>query len=421
MPCHRPPRTALALGLLAALPLFAATTARADDSELADLKARLARLEAQQAAAPAASSIGTQFSYRGYIKTDALFSRFSDGEVASSNGLRDFYSPAAIPVSGAPASRVFDAHAKQSRFIFGSSTPAGDKAVKTHFEIDFMSAVDGNERVSNGYEPELRQAFVHYDRWLVGQAWSTFQDVAALPDSLDFVGPSDGTVFSRQPQLRYTQGGFSIALENSETAVTGFAGTCTTTPVNTCNTVSGDGRLPDLAMRQVWKGSAGHVSVAGLLRELATQDAAGRRHQETGAGLSVSGLWRLGAQSDLRFMLTGGSGIGRYVGLNLANDVAEDAAGALETIDVSAGFVALHHRFSPQWRSMASVSQFRAEHPAASGGSVTRDVQSLMANLVWTPVGKLDVGIELLSAVRETEAGERGRLERVQFSSKYSF
>lgn len=414
------------LPLLAALPLallFAGPALASDTNELDSLKERIAQLEARQKSEPSAPVSTTRFSYKGYVKADALFSRFSAGEVAGTNGLRDFYSASAIPVGDNPSSTVFDAHAKQTRFIFGTETPINGKAVKTHIELDFMSAVDGNERVSNGYEPELRQAFIQYDRWLIGQAWSNFQDTAALPDSLDFIGPTEGTVFSRQTQLRYTTGGLSLSAENAETTVTGFAGTCTTTPTNTCNFTSSDNRAPDLTARYVWKGEFGHLSVGALLRELTTHDGtSGDRERETGMGVTASGKILLGAGNDLRFMVTHGSGIGRYVGLNAVNDVVQDADGGLEAVDLAAGFVALHHQWAPRLRSMAGVSVFTADNPVdKTGDSATKQIESMMANLIWTPVDKLDVGIELTHATRETEAGDEGDLDRVQFSGKYSF
>ncbi len=42
------------------------------------------------------------------------------------------------------------------------------------------------------------KAYVSWNNWLAGQTWSNFQDVAALPDAVDFVGVTDGTVFVRQ-------------------------------------------------------------------------------------------------------------------------------------------------------------------------------------------------------------------------------
>src|SRR3546814_14767932 len=75
----------------------------------------------------------------------------------------------------------------------------------------------GNEVSTNTHGLTLRQAFVTWNNWLAGQAWSNFQDVAALPEAVDFVGVTEGPTFVRQAQIRYTNGPFSVALENTHT------------------------------------------------------------------------------------------------------------------------------------------------------------------------------------------------------------
>ena len=111
---------------------------------------------------------------------------------------------------------------KQSRLIFGTDTPVGTDKLSTRFEIDFYGSTLGDQRVTNTYAPVLRQAYVQYKNWLVGQSWSNFQDTAVLVDSVDFIGASDGTVFVRQPQVRYTVGGLSLSAENPETTITPY-------------------------------------------------------------------------------------------------------------------------------------------------------------------------------------------------------
>ena len=82
----------------------------------------------------------------------------------------------------------------------------------TFIEMDFLVSGQGNETVSNSYSPRLRHAFITYDKWLFGQTWMTFFNVGALPENLDFVGPTEATIFGRQPMIRYTSGGLQLAL-----------------------------------------------------------------------------------------------------------------------------------------------------------------------------------------------------------------
>src|SRR5690606_11368614 len=141
---------------------------------------------------------------------------------------RLFYVPSTIPVVADGAEPDVDPyadyHAQFSRFWFSSDhvTEGGDK-IKAYIEADMFgggnNTLVGNETSTNTYAVSLRQAYVSWNKWLAGQTWSNFQDVAALPDSVDFVGVTDGTIFVRQAQLRYTSGPFSVSIENPQTTI----------------------------------------------------------------------------------------------------------------------------------------------------------------------------------------------------------
>lgn len=164
----------------------------------------------------------TEVTYGGFIKFDMMYSE-SDGEIAALG--RDFYVPALTPIGGRNTTR-FDAHARQSRFFFATSTDLGNGEKMTgRLEFDMMTSNNGNdERTTNGYSPVMRHAFVSYKNWTVGQTWSNFMDLQSLPDTLDFVGNPDAAIFIRQAQIRYTSGNFSVALENPESTITPFGG-----------------------------------------------------------------------------------------------------------------------------------------------------------------------------------------------------
>ena len=359
---------------------------------------------------------GTTFSYSGYIKLDMMYTSFSEGEVAGNSIARDFYVPSLIPVSAGNGDSysAFDAHAKQTRFIFGTSTPLeGGTTFVTHIELDFMSAIDGDERISNGYEPEIRQAFVKWNGWLAGQAWSTFQDVAALPDAIDFIGPSNSTVFVRQAQVRYSSGNWMFAIENPETTVTPFGGGTRISP--------DDDAAPDLTIRYASKTDWGHFSIGGVARQLKI-DNAPIDSTDTGFGISLSGRYNINADNDIRAMVTTGSGIGRYVGLNTTNDAVLDADGDLDAIDLTSAYVAWRHNWSATARSTFMYSVLDIDNDTdLTGQAATSSVDSLHANLIFSPYPKLDVGVELTLATRELENGSDGDMDRVQFAIKYAF
>jgi len=425
------------------------------NSDIAELKARLAQLEQQvkdaaakpaPVAAPAAASTGlqvgdTKFGFKGYVKLDAISSQFSEGEVGRTVG-RDFYVPNQIPVFGGAgatagangkARNTFDMHAKQTRFIVTTETPTGgENALKGHIEMDFLSSAQGDERISNGYSPELRQAFVTYGKWMAGQAWTTFQDLGALPETADFVGSSDGAVFGRQPQVRYSNGPWQLSVENSQTVVgdnkanaaalasTGKAGTPIASPVET-----NDNAVPDVVARYTHKGDFGYVSAAGLLRQLKAKNPAGAANvgdSKTGYGISVSGKIKVGSKDDIRFMVTHGDGIGRYMSLNTSNDATlNTATGELDLIGITAGYVTYHHMWTDKLRSNLQFSVFSADNPDSVTADATKSVKSGLINLMYAVNPKLDIGVEGLHATRKVEGGAEGDLDRLHFMARYNF
>ncbi len=370
-----------------------------------------------------AGNPGTAFSYGGFIKMDAMVTDTSDGRIADGSSGRLFYVPSTIPVAGTGANggdAYTDVHAQFSRFWLSADTvtDGGDK-LKGYVEMDFFgggnNALVGNETSTNTYAVSLRQAYVSWNNWLAGQTWSNFQDTAALPDAVDFVGVTDGTTFVRQAQLRYTKGKWSFSAENPQTTIGSVA-----TGARLAN--SGDNVMPDLTAHYVTKGDWGHFSVAALLRQFKFLD-----ETDTGTAVSVSGKFNLGKSDDIRYMVNAGSGIGRYMAFGLGSDTVVDANGRLHALDGYGGFVAWRHAFSPKLRGnlMYSAAMFDNDRslPGWGAGSwgVTERAQSIHANLIYSPFPKLDIGAEIGFGTREVEDDREGDLTRIHTTVKYSF
>lgn len=375
----------------------------------------LCALSSTAYAATAAKIGDTEFTYGGYIKLDAMWSDYSAGAPAGSSVGRDFYVPSTLTVGSDDSSdAVFDMHARESRFNFGTATLLDNgKTVKTKIELDFLaSAPGGNERVSNSYSPRIRHAFISYDGWLFGQTWSNFQNVGALPEALDFVGPAEGTVFVRQSQIKYTTGAWSFSLENPESTITTAGGGMA---------VTDDASLPDFTARYTHKADWGNFVVAALARQL-TYKVGGVDADETSFGVSASGMVKFG-EDNLKFMLTQGKGLGRYVGLNVARGAVLNGDD-LDAIDSTSGFIAYQHKWNSQWRSTFLYSFLSAdndENLLAMYGDPTESSQSYSANILYSPVKRLTFGAEFKHAERELESGVDGDLDRLQFSVKYAF
>ncbi|MFC4656324.1 MULTISPECIES: DcaP family trimeric outer membrane transporter [Rheinheimera] len=366
--------------------------------------------------AQAAVTFGdTEFTYGGYIKLDFLYTDTPDGELTTGIG-RDFYVPSLTPVGGEGESGKFDAHARQSRFFFNSATKLDNgKSITGRIEFDMMATPIGDERITNGYSPEIRHAFISYDGFIFGQTWSNFMDVASLPDSLDFVGNTDGSVFNRQAQVRYTSGSWSVSAENPESTITPFGGGA--------RVVSDDNSIPDLTLKYNFADTWGSVAVAVIAREIAYENmAAGIDDQTNGYGVSISGKYNLSPKDDIRFTVNTGEGIGRYIGLNTSNDAVVAADGTLDAIPVTAYALAYRHMWDDKWRSNFIYSAQSIDNDSAlTGGAVTDKTSSIAVNLIYQAASKLMYGVELRHATREVVSGADGDLNRVQFSAMYTF
>jgi hypothetical protein len=444
------PRLApIALALALAGPC--ATPARADDAREQQLETRvtelerhlqavLAALEAQKGAAPApvasaasagakqpsapiqdstitpAAAPGTKFTFGGFAKAEALYTATGAGEIPDGSVGRDFYQPATIPVGAADEGTDLNAHAKYTRFWFDlTSLGANGAKAGAHLEFDLSGSALGDQRATNTYGLTTRQAYGYWNEWLAGQAWSNFMDPTFLPETTDLVGPTDGTVFVRQTQLRYTKGAWSFSLENPETTITPFHGGARIS--------SDDNNLPDLTGKYTWKGPWGSMALAGMARQLKYETTGAGAVDDATAAYAMSFMGKvLVGRDDVRWAVTGGSGFGRYVSLNFANDAVLDANGELDAISGWAGYVGYRHLFTEALRgSLFYAAQHYANDQKLTGGAANASSYSVHANLFYTPLPKVDVGVEYFHARRELENGTDGDEDRVHLIAKYSF
>jgi hypothetical protein len=223
--------------------------------------------------------------FGGFIKVDA---RYVDGDV----GYRDFWIGGGA--SGVDASQI-KFFANESRF--NTKYVHGD--VTGFIELDFFGG-GGNEIISNSANPRIRHAFIKYKNITVGQTWSTFMNTSSLAETADFGGPHVGESFVRNTQIRYTNGGLQVSLENPES----YGGD------------PSEDSIPDIIAKYTFKGDWGNVSVGGLARQLNTVGG----DTESAFGISAQGRIKTTGKDDIRFQIAGGN-LGRYVGTTAARDL----------------------------------------------------------------------------------------------------
>lgn len=369
---------------------------------------------------PAVQAAETDYSFGGFIKLDAMFSQHSDQQRAGNVG-DDFLVPSTIAVGDGSnkGDVIFDTNSKLSRLWFKTVTMTDVGEVKSYIEMDFNGGTD--ERIVNQSSTGLRHAYFSWKNsedssLLAGQTWSTFFNVASLPESVDFVGPTSGTIFIRQAQLRYTQalgnGRWMVAAENPSVGLYDAGSGFDDNQVDSSS-------IPDLIARYDGSASGLNYSAAAMVRQINYDDGT-NDDSKVGYGITASGKYVFSNGDDFKFMLSQGQ-LGRYIALNAFRDGAVEANGDVELITSMGGFIAYRHMWSEKLRSTLSYAYSQADNPNNLVADVTQSVSNTNVNLMYSPTKNLTFGGEYFMAQREVEGGADGDLNRLQFTSKWVF
>ena len=287
--------------------------------------------------------------------------------------------------------------AETSRFGFDTATPIGSDEFKTKLEMGFYSYGTANEN-----RLRVRQAYGQYGGWLIGQTWSTFDDIDDLPETLDFNGPI-GAPFSLRTVIKYTAGdptkrpAFTFAAEDPKDQ-SGGTGVAPSTP--------------EFVVRMDRTFGWGAVNVRVLEHEKRSPV-----EQKYGFGFAVGGSYKLTKSDLLMVQITQVDGdIDQLYG---ANGYVIDTATGHIRFDRNRGLVTGYaHVFSAKLRSNLSIGLNRGTLAAEADNHTLKE---LFANLIYTPFKNMDLGAEWILGQRITFTGDTGSLSRLDFMGRFSF
>lgn len=245
--------------------------------------------------------------FGGFIKADV---RTINGDVSSPATNNDYWIGAAAVTDDISTTKFT---VNETRF----NAKYVHDDVTGFIELDFYGG-GGNQIISNSSHPRLRHAFIKYKNITVGQTWTTFMNTSAIAESADFGGPLVAESFIRQTQIRYTNGGLQVSLEN---------------PYSDKGDSTQDS-IPDFIAKYTFKGDWGNVSVSGLARQLNTRGG----NTESAIGFGIAGRIKTFGKDDLRFQVHGGE-TGRYVSVVTARDLVG------EEVETSTSFMAAYRHF----------------------------------------------------------------------------
>ncbi len=298
--------------------------------------------------------------------------------------------------------------ARTSRFGIQTNTPTKAGNIGTRLEGDFNGGnIFQSETFTNSVVFRLRHAYGTFGGLLVGQTWSTFLDLGAAPDTVDFNGPGS-LALVRNPMIRYTFGlapgaNLVLAVENNRGLQYGWK--------------PADGFpvrfqvVPDIHANFTYSGSWGHVSIRAVGQDYVRQvevtpPPAATYSNKSKYSLSgaVSGSVKLGGDT-LVAQVSGGPGVGRYLLNALGGGFATvDANNEIQLWTVVAYHLGFTHVWNSEFRSNAVWSQTFIQDPkivqAAGGPGVAatnatqKDLMQLFVNTFYSFAKNAEFGLE---------------------------
>jgi DcaP outer membrane protein len=253
----------------------------------------------------------------------------------------------------------------------------------------------------------------------LGQTFSNFMDPDSGPDTLDFQGPNS-QVSIRNPQLRYTfpvgeKTGLSFSVEKASSDVSFSTPQFKSLP---------DNPTPDAAIKFRQDYEKGHIQVSGLFRDVAAYLPDGRNASVFGWGVNLTGAQKLGADTFV-YQAAYGAGMERYVndtsGLGIDAQPADAARPHLEAVPLTAIYGGYQHYWVKKLRSSAVYGFAQTQNTDLQPSSSYHQSNYGAANIIWNPIGSLNVGTEILYGWLVHQDKADANDTRFMFSAKYSF
>lgn len=285
-----------------------------------------------------------------------------------------------------------------------------------------IAYVETDFRGGSGGLLHLRQAYVSFRNFLIGQTWSTFMDLDGTPYTLDFEGPNS-MVSLRQPMIRYTVPFSScLSLEAAlEVPTISYSTRRDMTPHSFPQSV------PDVPARLIYSGGFGHVQLAAVLRTLIVPDTLvnGSNHS-VGYGFAFSGSINLPAGFNFQYQATYGKGISHYFnglknrGLDLLYN-AETRSTSL--VPIYGGYVNLSRKWGRNgiFTSNLLYGLANADIDDPLLPDQYKKGYYFAINTVWTFIQYGTLGIEFLHGKRTNIGGESGNANRINALLRYNF
>lgn len=307
--------------------------------------------------------------------------------------------------------QMFLMDASTSRFYFRTVILVGRKVLQGYLSTDFRGP---------GTSLRLREAYISYSGFTFGKTISTFTDMTASFQTIDFDGPI-GLSSTRNFLLRYEHEwakGLSVALGLEYPFTNGRYGEFTTKEYP---------RVPDVPGYVQYDWGAGHLRLSGIMRNMSYFDNVQKKSaSDIGWGIKLGGNSGIGKRVKLFGEVTFGQGLSNLIcDLNESDyDLIENPArpGTMVSPRTVGWFAGLQYNILPKLPLTIGYSQVNVfDRNRVMLPSDYRIGRFVACNLFYHISNFWFVGLEYLYGTRTDFDGAFGQANRIQAAVQFNF
>lgn len=273
-----------------------------------------------------------------------------------------------------------------------------------------------------GNSLRLREAYVSYMGFTLGQKATTFCDLGASFNTVDFQGPN-GYTYGRNLMIQYKYkftNGISMALAAEYPVVSATYGSSEKPSYQ---------RLPDIPayVQYAWNENQSHIRASGIIRNLDYYSGQSNRIESTlGWGAQLSGSFKVARGVELYGNAVYGQGISAYVvdlqgvGMDMTPSISDPyKLSPVTTLSWLVGAQVNITKRMPLTVGYSQVSVFDQKNPLPA--TDYRIGQYCVANLFYNISPSWNVGLEYLHGIRTNIDGVQGHSNRIQAAVQLNF
>ncbi|RSN77528.1 DcaP family trimeric outer membrane transporter [Acinetobacter haemolyticus] len=415
-------KSILALSVVAAMPSVYAASERDEVAQLRqevqELRAMLQHYVQQPAStqsttqakatissSPQASQLklksGAEVSLYGYIRADASY---------QAKGASTMYNN----ISGVPLKDTAEAAQQKDRLHstanvsriglnFTTPTAAGDVGGK--LEMDFFGGASRDQF-------RIRHAYLTFDKWLLGQTWSTFIAPEYYPETID-AATYVGGALQRSPLVRYS---------DNITANTSFALSVEDPKYTASSDPENKMRLPAFVGRVNHKFDNGSMlSGRSFVAEKKTSN-----DDAWAWGVGIGGKYQFHPKTFIKADYNHIKGDGRFLMWSNSSYAIDDQNNihSNEFDSISTGIT---HQFTSQFRSTLGYGYMKAKSDNTfarlnrDSSNQNKELWQGWINGMYNPYKPITLGMEYVYGERETFDGRTGADNRINMMASYDF